>query len=159
MCARVDRQRTGGNLHLQHSGADLNTANGFTLTVPSGSTAVINVYVRLTDSIKNMAMTLNGTDPQHVLYNFSQATSLLLSGISVEGSVLAPLASVNFAGGQFNGTLIANNLTGPGELHQDLFAGTLPVNPTPEPSSLVLAGIAAMGLAAVGIGRLRRAVV
>ena len=51
---------------------------------------------------------------------------------------------MNFAGGQLNGSLIAQSVTGEGESHQHLFIGNLPLNLIPEPSTFVLA---ACGLA------------
>ncbi len=43
--------------------------------------------------------------------------ALTIQGISIEGSVLAPKAAVNFNGGTIEGTLIAADLSGTGELH------------------------------------------
>ena len=129
------------------TGAQLAAAAGFglSITAPGGSTVVVNVD-GTSDSFQGLAVMLNGVDNPHVLYNFSQATSLTLNHIGVEGTILAPNANVNFAGGQINGSLIAQSVTGQGESHLHLFTGTLPVNPVPEPSTIVLA---ACGLAAL----------
>lgn len=115
--------------------------SGLFITAPAGSTVVVNVDGSAT-SMQNMGISLNGVDRQHVLYNFFEADSLGISSISIEGTILAPLADVNFMNGQINGTLIANNLTGNGESHLHLFQGTLPL--VPEPSTLLLAGIGAL---------------
>ncbi|HEY4311311.1 MAG TPA: choice-of-anchor A family protein [Pirellulales bacterium] len=137
------------------TGAQLAAAanHGLSISAPSGSTVVVNVD-GTADSFQSMGISLAGVDNQHVLYNFSQATSLTVNQIGIEGTILAPNAAVNFAGGQINGSLIAQSVTGQGESHLHLFVGNLPVNPIPEPSTFVLA---ACGLAAfAGIKAYRR---
>ncbi len=135
-------------------GSDLTAAagHGLFISAPAGSTVVVNVNGSAND-FRTMGISLTGIDRQHVLYNFSQSTSLFIDQISIEGSILAPYASVNFNGGQLNGTLIANNLTGSGESHLHLFQGVLPV---PEPSTLALGGCGAV-LAGLAMWRQRRA--
>lgn len=136
-------------------GSDMSAAahHSLNITAPAGSTVVVNVDGTV-NNFESMGIFLTGVDRQHVLYNFHQATSLLVDAISVEGTILAPYASVNFNNGQINGTLIANHLTGGGESHLHLFQGSLP-SPVPEPSTLVLG--ACGGLLAVGAaGRRRR---
>jgi choice-of-anchor A domain-containing protein len=122
--------------------ADFNSANGIQIDAPTGSTVVINV-AGLNVNFQNLGINftnLNGdatgaTDKTHVVYNFYQAQTLGISGISVQGSVLAPLANVTFSNGNIEGNLVAGNLTGSGETHDYPFVGTLPI---PEPSSLAL---------------------
>ena len=112
----------------------------------------------VTDNFRYFGIDVTGTDRQHVLYNFYDATSLTIAGISVQGSILAPLADVNFSNGNIEGTLIAGSLAGSGESHDFMFRGSIPSPPveeppppvvvtqTPEPSSLILAGIGGLGL-------------
>ena len=64
-----------------------------------------------------MGMSVSGTDRQHVVFNFSSATTLSMAGISVQGSVLAPRADVIFNNGNLEGTLVGRSLTGNGEFH------------------------------------------
>jgi choice-of-anchor A domain-containing protein len=142
---------------------------GVIFSVPSSATVVVNI-AGATDSLQNFSFFLNGLSETHILYDFYQATSLNITNIAVEGSVLAPLADINFFGGQINGTLIGNeinsnaNTWGSGESHYDLFAGNLP-DPSdppdppavPEPSSMVMMLTAgAVGLISLARRRMRR---
>jgi choice-of-anchor A domain-containing protein len=129
------------------SGSALASATSFTINAPSGSTALININ-GTSDQMQNFGFTLNGIDKQQVLFNFYQATSLMTNGIGVQGTILAPLATYNFAGGNVDGTIIANNISGRGEAHNYLFTGTLPTVPTtsvPEPGAYALLAACAMG--------------
>jgi len=91
-----------------------------------------------------------------VLYNFYQATSLTINSISIEESVLAPYANIDFAGGDINGTMIGNEINGSGKSHNYLFDGNLP-NAVPEPSSVVMMLTAgALGVIPLARRRLRR---
>lgn len=114
------------------SGSQLSSANGLTINADPNATVLINIDGSA-DQFQNMGITINGTDNQHVLYNFYQASSLNLSGISVQGTILAPGAATNFANGNINGSLLVNSVTGGGEGHDFLFQGT--IAPTPEAST------------------------
>lgn len=102
--------------------AQLASASTLQLSNVGSSIVLINVS-GTTATFSNMG--LSGFTASNVLFNFYQATSLSLSGIGVEGSILAPFASVAFTSGQLNGQLIANSLSGAqyseGELHNYLF--------------------------------------
>lgn len=132
------------------TGAQMAAAAGAGLYIdaPAGATVVVNVS-GATDSMTSMGIFLSGgVDRQHVLYNYYQASSLTINSIGVLGTILAPGANVNFAGGNIDGTMIAKNLTGSGESHWYPFQGTLPpITPIPEPSTIALAGLGGLGLA------------
>jgi choice-of-anchor A domain-containing protein/uncharacterized repeat protein (TIGR01451 family) len=98
------------------SAADLATANGLNISAPAGATVLVNV-TGTAGQMQNFGMSVSGTDRQHVLFNFPSATTLVLSGISVEGSVLAPQAAVTFNNGNLDGTLVGLSLIGNGEVH------------------------------------------
>ena len=141
-------------------GSDLAAAagHGLSITVPAvagGSTVIVNVD-GTAGSFQSMGISLNGVDNQHVLYNFYQASSLTINTIGIEGTILAPGAAINFQGGQINGTLIGQSVTGSGEAHLHLFQGTLPSQPIPEPSTIVLAICGAVALVATGCARRSR---
>lgn len=131
-------------------GAALASSWGVTIDAPAGSTVLVNVTGD-SATMQNMGLNfrdLNGDGSgtvvrENVIYNFVNATSLSLSGISVQGSILAPKATVNFNNGNIEGQLIAGTLTGTGEAHNYLFQGNLPnPMPIPEPSSALLVGLA-----------------
>ncbi len=124
------------------SGSMLSSSWGVTIDAPAGSTILVNVS-GTTDLFRYMGIQfqdLNGdgtgvANRQNVLYNFYEATSLEINGISVQGSILAPKATVNFGNGNVEGNLIAGNLYGNGEAHNYLFTGSLPSPVSvPEPS-------------------------
>jgi choice-of-anchor A domain-containing protein len=91
-------------------------ASSVTISAPAGSSVLVNVS-GTAGSLRNLGMTVTGTDRGHVLFNFSAANTLKISGISVEGSVLAPDAAVDFDNGNLEGTLVAGSLSGSGEFH------------------------------------------
>jgi choice-of-anchor A domain-containing protein len=144
--------------------SDLANANTFTFgsSLPSTATIIINVD-GASDQMQNFGFFRNHAMSQDIIFNFYQATSLNISGIGVDGSILAPLATVNFSNGHIDGNLFAKNESGSGEFHATgkdnpgqggnvLFAGNVP-EPTPEPSTLSLLG---MGVALVFAGAMRR---
>jgi choice-of-anchor A domain-containing protein len=99
--------------------------SGFTIDVPVGSTAIVNVRGNTGIFMQNGSFTLVGVDSSHTLYNFDTASSLVIKNVGVKGSVLAPWAAVSFNNGHIDGTLIAASLSGTGESHEYLFDGTI----------------------------------
>jgi len=108
--------------------SSINSANGLTINVPSGSTALVNISGGSV-TFQNFGITLNGVDARHVVYNCSSATSITINGFGMLGSLLAPQAAVNFPSGNINGTLIAASLTGSGQENDYGFAGDLSGTP------------------------------
>ena len=140
-----------------------------TLNLDGATSVIINVNV---DSCAQNACaftfgsSVNFSNPtsyaDDVLWNFVNATGLTFSD-EFGGTVLAPLATVT-NNAPIDGTLVADDYVGNGELHSHPYAGTLPggaiqpptggSNPIPEPASLVTLGIGVAGLA--GVRRRRR---
>ena len=103
--------------------ADLAAASALSITVPDGSTVLINV-IGTDISITNMGFSYIGTDSQHVMFNMPQAETIFMSGISLQGTLLAPRADLNFENGNAEGQVIVYNLvTGGGEYHPYYFEG------------------------------------
>jgi choice-of-anchor A domain-containing protein len=96
---------------------------------PLGSTAVINVSgtsVNWTD----LEVCLNGNctddfESGFVIWNFYEATSLFLSGIAVQGTVLAPLATLDGGPGSISGSVIVQYLKGVLEYYPHPFIGCI----------------------------------
>jgi choice-of-anchor A domain-containing protein len=120
---------TNPNLNVFNiSGANLANATNVTITAPAGSTVLINVN-GTSDTLHNAGFTVNGTTREKVLLNFPTATSLNISGIAVQASILAPRAAVSFSNGNVNGNLIGATYGGSGTLGNFLFTGCLPTAP------------------------------
>jgi len=101
----------------------LAAASGLSITVPDDSTVLINV-TGAEVSITNMGFNYIGTDSQHVMFNMPQAETVFMSGISLQGTLLAPRADLTFENGNAEGQVIVYNLvTGGGEYHPYYFTG------------------------------------
>jgi choice-of-anchor A domain-containing protein len=121
------------------TGSDLASANNVTINVPNGSAVVVNVN-GTTGRMANFGFTLNGATRAKTLYNFYQATTLELTGIGVEGSVLAPFATISFPNGVVHGTLVGQAVSGNGQFNHEPYTACPPIAggpiPTASPTSL-----------------------
>jgi choice-of-anchor A domain-containing protein len=101
--------------------------NGATIniTAPAGSTVIVNVP-GTADSISGGSINLNGVTDANVIFNYSSATTVSISSLAFNGTLLAPYASFTGNSGQLNGQLIVDNAAGTTEFHNVLFSGTLP---------------------------------
>jgi choice-of-anchor A domain-containing protein len=161
---------TGGtiNITLSKNGLnviDLNIANGATITginitnangvTPTG--LIINVNGNNLN-FNGGTFSLGSLASNQVLFNFGNATTLSLQNLAFEGALLAPLATVDFSSGHIDGTLIADNYIGSGQVNSVGFNDPLPayaatgsggtVVATPEPGSIALfaTGVVVIGL-------------
>lgn len=125
------------------------------ISVPTGSTVLVNVAGL--DNKLTGGMSTGGLGAEKVLFNFFETTSLQLSGMGFQGTILAPKAAMTFNNGNIDGSLIVASLTGTGESHYRLFNGTLPAahTETPEPATWCLAGVTLVLLVAIRGGRPR----
>jgi len=161
-----------GGLNLTGTDATLNVftlttgmlsgLNAVNITVPTTSTVLFNV-AGSSLTMQYLGMNVNGQQDNamssQMLWNFMDMSQLTLNGLGWRGSILAPLATVNFANGNINGQVMVNNLYTDwgGEYHNHAFTGDLPVDdvtPPTEPSSVPEpAGLAAVGVAAMLMAR------
>ncbi len=117
---------TGVNSGLnvfQISGDTLNSVNGVTVNAPEGSTVIVNI------SGSNVSWQgdndVIGTNQTNVVYNFYEADTLLIGGIAVKGSILAPFSHLFFTSGQINGNVICHDVTGEGQINYSYFNGNV----------------------------------
>lgn len=88
----------------------------FSLSVPSGAIAVINVFGD-GPTIANFANSYSGATSESVLFNFPDASLITAYNYGFFGTVLAPTAHFNFSNGSFDGGIYAGSLTGNAEGH------------------------------------------
>lgn len=116
---------------------DLERTHTMNISAPASSTAVVNIYGS-TATMSSFAINLSGVKRDHVIFNFVDATRLYVSNISIEGSILAPRAVVQFPSGQLNGHFVGASMEGSGQFNHVPFDGCLPdLNdppPTPTPT-------------------------
>ena len=124
---------------------------GLDFQVNPNATVVVNIS-GTSASLSNFQMFLNGASANNILYNFTNATSLSDSNVSIEGTVIAPLAAVNLGYMHINGGLYTASLSGNGELHNVPFTGVVSV---PEPTSMAL-GLIGVGTLGVVLHRKNR---
>ncbi|HEY8290676.1 MAG TPA: collagen-binding domain-containing protein, partial [Acetobacteraceae bacterium] len=130
-----------------------------TIQLDDATSVIINVNVDscISDACAfSLPSGVNFANPtsyaDHVLWNFINATGLTFTN-EFGGSVLSPLADVSNQG-PIDGTLVAANYSGSGELHNYAYAGSFPGGtptnsqgqPVPEPSSMLMIGAALAGL-------------
>lgn len=162
---------TGTAVFDLNSSVFSNNLSTVTLNLNGATSAIINVQVD--GCVQNSCafstpQGVNFSNPTsyatRVLWNFANATSLTFNG-EFGGSVLAPLATV-VNNSPIDGTLIAANYAGNGELHNYSYSGMLPgtgltgignVSPSsarvPEPGTLA---VTASALAGIALARRRR---
>jgi choice-of-anchor A domain-containing protein/uncharacterized repeat protein (TIGR01451 family) len=106
------------------SGSDLGNAHTVDITAPNGSVVIVNI------SGSNVTwkggLIINGVSKNKILYNFFQATNLSVTGINILGSVLAPLAHLDYPAGLITGQVIVKSMSGSGQFNLNLFNGNIP---------------------------------
>ncbi|MDR7088633.1 choice-of-anchor A domain-containing protein [Cellvibrio fibrivorans] len=111
------------------NGVDLGVAHTFAVScIPAGATVVFNVS-GTNVTIKSMGMQSLTTLRDNVLFNFPQATSLKMTSVGIEGSILAPFAQVDQPAGRIDGQVIVKSwystTTGYMSIHNRFFSGDL----------------------------------
>lgn len=108
-------------------GNDLSERTSLEINVPNGSVVLVNV--NRTNVSWTGGVVVNGTAIGNVIYNFYQAKKLKISGIDVQGTILAPKASVNFVAGVIHGQMLCNYFEGQGQMNLAPFHGSIYGNP------------------------------
>ena len=120
---------TGTDPVLNVCSIDASQLGNVNVNFPAGSSVVVNVS-GTSATWSGAAVCLNGqcadsAQADYVVWNFYQATTLTASGIAIEGSVLAPLATLDGAGGHIAGQVIVQYLKGGLEYHPYYFKGCI----------------------------------
>jgi choice-of-anchor A domain-containing protein len=116
------------------TGADLSSITMLKFVVPTTCSVIVNVSGKTvnwqggsftlpdgTGSCKGGGTTWCG----RILYNMYEATNVTINGIGIQGSILAPYATFNGAGGNVDGQVIVKYLNGITEYHPYYFSGCL----------------------------------
>ena len=104
---------------------DLASTQTLIVSVPPKSSVLININGS-SGRLQNLGFAIGSTSRQQILYNFYEATELTLNDDRIQGSILAPQASVTLVAGRVNGTLIGGGLSGGGITWPAPFIGPLP---------------------------------
>lgn len=83
---------------------DLLTTYDYQLNVPAGAKVIINVFGAAPE-FKYAGFQFNAS-AKNILWNFPQATTLIMRSIGFRGSVLAPYAAADLRDGSLAGTLV-----------------------------------------------------
>lgn len=106
-------------------GSQLSQANTFSVKgLPEDATVIFNITGEDV-SFKNAGLNSLSAFTTRALFNFYEAKTLTFSGISIKGSVLAPLAAINAANGDLLGTVIADSWNGSMHIVGQPFDGVL----------------------------------
>ena len=113
--------------------ADLSGIHTIELDVPDNSAVIINVSgTDITFSSFGFGTIGEckggGTECHQIIWNLYEAETVTISGVGMQGTVLAPLAAVDFSNGMIDGQLIVRSLTGSGEHHPYMFTGCYEVD-------------------------------
>ncbi len=153
-----------GNLTLTGSLADTNVfsissstlanISSINIVAPTSSTVVINV-TGSSVSLTNMGINNNGIKSSNVIFNFYQASSVNISGVSLTAELLAMNATTTINNASVHAPVLTNNLVSSGTSYDGfgynsgsgtLPAGIISVAPVPETASLAILSTAMFGL-------------
>ncbi|GAB4217654.1 MAG: hypothetical protein OHK0012_22850 [Synechococcales cyanobacterium] len=110
---------------FQVNGRDLSAANTLSITAPAAASVLVNVSGVRPD-FDYMGIAIQGVNRNKVIYHFPEATSLTVTGIGIEGSIVAPKAAIAFDHAVIHGNVIGQSLLGSGQSNHDPFVGCLP---------------------------------
>jgi choice-of-anchor A domain-containing protein len=143
---------TGGSVeYFSLSSGDLSNINNWSFSnIASGATLILNV----SGSTVNLTGGWSGFSAYNVLFNFYDATSLTLTDINFNASILAVDATLYGASGNVSGTVVAKDWNNSLTLGNNRFSSVALTTPVPEPDGYALM---MLGLSVVlGFRRLKR---
>jgi choice-of-anchor A domain-containing protein len=123
------------------------------LNMGTANSVIINVTGAAVSFVAppNIIGGFNQANSNKILWNLQNATSVTVNN-SFNGALLAPNANLQVLGGGMNGTVAVSSISQQNaEIREKNYIGYIP--PVPEPSSIVLAGLAAVALVAVKLRR------
>ena len=92
--------------------AQLQSTQRVAISVPTGSTTLINVIGTGTYTSALSSVTLTGATAATVLWNFPLTPTIVsTAGLEWKGSILAPNAAVSLSNGQLSGSIAASTVT------------------------------------------------
>lgn len=106
---------------------DFINANKIDLLVPVNSTVLININ-NDNVNLNNLSFILNGQRPENIVFNLFNASKAQADGSELQGTLLAPKATMQFNNGAINGSLIVKNLNGNVESNDHNFTGCINTN-------------------------------
>ncbi len=110
--------------------AVLQSVRSITISVPAGASALIDVSgPAFATSVAGAYGAGNASVP--AIWNFTQATSVQISGLDFYGTVLAPNAAVTASNGQIHGAVWAHDWEGSGTVLHGSLPGCMPPLPAP----------------------------
>lgn len=86
------------------------------ISAPVGSMVVVNVWGE-TAQFANFGHSYSGVDQKSILFNFPYTSTINAWNYGFWGTVLAPMAHVNFSNGSFDGGIYAASFSGNAEGH------------------------------------------
>ena len=93
------------------------SANRLVISAPASSMVLVNIN-GVECQFANMGVELQqGLAPTNVVFNFYEAKSVAISGVGVRGSIVAPLAHVDFNNANVDGSIYCDSFSGTGETH------------------------------------------
>ena len=107
------------------NGQEMLNASSLVLSCISDDATLILNISGPSAGFKNIGLAHLSKRASRTLYNFHDASTLELTWVGVEGTILAPKANVVNPRGAVNGTVIAKSWSGPMELHHVPFVGDL----------------------------------
>ncbi|WP_281544134.1 choice-of-anchor A family protein [Grimontia sp. SpTr1] len=108
--------------------------------VPETATVIVNISGSKSDfsPLSNISLSDFTLNRQKTIFNLHDATSLSISGVALEGMVLAPNADIHAASGSSYVGVVANSWRGSMHLGFEPFTGKLPFQNEPDPISAEL---------------------